>query len=90
MIVCFSVLWFSISVSALPETNNDIQFCEIKKSTGRMTLQLVINGGIFWKRLDASGVGKKAYFKSGVSTGMILLNNTYSVFAGPISCIGAV
>ena len=48
---------------ALPETNNDIQFRELKKSTGKITLQLVINRRVFWKRLDAASVGKKAYFK---------------------------
>ena len=48
---------------ALPETNNDISFREVKKSTGRSTLQLVINKRVFWRKMDAAGVGKKAYFK---------------------------
>ena len=48
---------------ALPATNNDVEFREIKKSTGRTTLQLVINKRVFWRKMDAAGVGKKAYFK---------------------------
>ena len=49
----------AVTIMALPETNNDIQFRELKKSTGKITLQLVINGRVFWKRLDAAPVDKK-------------------------------
>ena len=48
---------------ALPETNNDISFREVKKSTGRTTLQLVSNRRVFWRKMDAAGVGQKACFK---------------------------
>ena len=49
---------------ALPDVGNDIEFVNIVKSTGRVTVQMRVNKKfVFVQNHKARGLGKKAYFK---------------------------
>ena len=49
---------------ALPSSAHNIEFIFKQKTTGKVTVQLIVdNAFIFLKKTKAAGVGKKAHFK---------------------------